>query len=156
MNKTEILERINRVANERDAEKTRKNEEEFRRRLAIVNAVKELAPRISDMLDIAQHLYKNGISIGPKRSLHGCPHSDEFVSSWWWHNLGFCYDSSMRPREEYPLWIGFINGGACGEDMCVDRHGSVVKGRQKYMDMQYMLKHFDAFEQKFYEYVESL
>lgn len=156
MNKTEILERINRVANERDAEKTRKNEEEFRRRLAIVNAVKKLAPRISDMLDIAQHLYKNGISIGPKRSLHGSPHSDEFVSSWWWHNLGFCYDSSIRPRVEYPMWIGFINGGACGEDMFVDRDGNVVKGRHKYGDMQIMLERFDEFERMFYDYVESL
>lgn len=156
MNKTEILEKINRVANERDAEETRKNEEECRRRMEIVNAVKNLAPRISDMLDIAQHLYKNGISIGPKRSLHGRPHSDEFVSSWWLHNLGFCYDSSIRPRVEYPLWIGFINGGACGEDMCVDRDGNVVKGRQKYKDMLNMLKHFDAFEQRFYEYIESL
>lgn len=156
MNKTEILERINRVANERDAEKTRKNEEECRRRMAIVNAVKKLAPRISDMLDIAQHLYENGISIGPKRSLHGSPHSDEFVSSWWWHNLGFCYDSSIRPREEYPLWIGFINGGACGEDMCVDREGNIVKGHHKYGDMQIMLERFDEFERMFYDYVESL
>ena len=155
MNKTELLEKINRVADARDAEAVRKENAEQERQKAIVSAIKTLAPRISDMLDIAQHLYAKGISIGPKRTLHGSEHSDEFISSWWSHNFGFCYNRGTEPRE-YPIWIGFINGGACGVDMCVDRDGNIVKGCRNFMDMQSMLKQFDEFERKFYDYVESL
>lgn len=156
MNKTEMLEKINRAADENNQKEARKAEEERRRHTAIINAVKKLAPRIADMLDIAQHLYRKGIPIGKERTLHGMRHSDEFVSSWWSHNLGFCYDRSRKPYEEYPIWFGFINGGACGEDLCVDKDGNIVKGRAKDMDMQRMLEQFDEFERKFYDYVESL
>lgn len=156
MNKTEMLERINKVAETRNAEAIRKataQQEHFNTK---VKAIRALAPRIADMLDIAQHLYNKNIPIGKKRTLHVMPHSDEFVSSWWSHNLGFCYDSCKRPRVEYPMWFGFINGGAYGEDMCVDREGNIVRGRHKYRDMQIMLEQFDEFERKFYDYVESL
>lgn len=156
MNKTELLEKINKVADARDAEAVRKENAKREKQKAIVSAIKTLAPRISDMLDIAQHLYAKGISIGPKRTLHGSKHSDEFISSWWSHNLGFCYDRYNRLRVEYPMWIGFINGGACGEDMFVDREGNIVKGHHKYGDMQIMLERFDEFEHMFYDYVESL
>lgn len=156
MNKTQMLERINRAADENNKKEARKAEDERRRHTAIINAVKKLAPRIADMLDIAQHLYNKNIPIGKKRTLHGMQHSDEFVSSWWNHNLGFCYDSCKRPRVEYPMWFGFINGGAYGEDMCVDREGNIVRGSHKYRNMQIMLEQFDEFERKFYDYVESL
>ena len=156
MNKIEMLERINRAADENNQKKAREAEYERKRRTAIVCAVKKLAPRIADMLDIAQHLYNKNIPIGKKRTLSGMQHSDEFISSWWSHNLGFCYDSCKRPRVEYPMWFGFINGGACGEDMCVDREGNIVKGHHKYGDMQRMLERFDEFERMFYDYVESL
>lgn len=168
MNKTEILERINKVAERRDTEAKRKADDAHAQLMKKVNAIKALAPRIANMLDIAQSLWENKIRIGkPITEALGMTRSD-LTTDGINHTMGFYTDRKKVWGEHwlstecgYPYAFGIEGGGYSGYGLEIDRNGNIVRGMPNRYGtaedkMQWVIDHFDEFERKFYAYVESL
>lgn len=165
MNKTEILERINNVADARDKELARKVEDRRTRLNAKVMAINALGPRIKNMLDIAKTMWERRIPIGHKMPAMIGIHSD-LVTDGIDHRLGFYVDSKREwslfdYRTGYPYAFGIEGGGCSGYGLEIDDKGIIVRGMpDRYGSaedkMDYVIEHFDEFERKFYDYIESL
>lgn len=119
----------------------------------LLNKIKALTPRITELIDTANMLIDNGY--------WGFIDTDEwgkggFRSEGWAHHFGFMYNNSANRIDS----VGIVNGGACGE---YDFH---TTGDSVYMTKWYqsepceqelkvenaerMLRDFDDFEKRFY------
>lgn len=160
------LEKIRAKRQSLDAETQRVADEKAAKIAFYTNAIKNLAPRLQELHKVARECVANDIPLGKRTRLHGSPHYPEFVSEWWYHRAGFVISQYPSPDEE--VYFGIIGGGACGNDLVINRDGVIVKnpllGLWNY-DMAHFdftdkcsrfLKSFDAFEKGFYNYIDSL
>lgn len=165
----ERIARIKNFAQERDNRIAQEQLEKQQGLIRMLEQVKELAPRMRELMDVATALYENRIPLG-KMVGYNDP-STEFISNWWSHKVGFIADivSSGIAR---PRGFGIIGGGACGHDLtfsvggvpaCVYSHNNDtpgVAGRtwddSDIHHLRSFIHGFDDFERRFYEYVDGL
>lgn len=126
-------------------------------------AIRALQPRIIDLLDVADELWKNRIPLGKlKKNIVGREYA-EFVSNGDTHKLGFC------TKIAYIQGIGIEGGGACGANLVVNREGEFVENplNKKWYDKdaayfdyckkcKRFLDEFDEFEMRVVDYVKNL
>lgn len=126
------------------------------------DAFRALAPRIKQLIEVAQEMQRNGFTLG---QMKGYPTAfPEFETDWWYHKLGFfCVNNHVQPiKRTLAYAIGCMGGGACGNDLVIDKNGEVVsgiwesEGKWEYYKVHEVLSGFDDFERRFYAYVESL
>lgn len=153
----ERLKRISDAADRAKREEKEKADAFTEKVKATRKAIKDLAPRVRDIIDVATQMHNHGISIG------------KFVSNGIYHTLGLMVEYGTGYPERKPLGIGIEGGGYAGCDFVVGREGYLI-GPQQTKDGYYydvnteeslakgerFLKEFDHFEQTFYEYVDSL
>lgn len=131
---------------------------------ALRSEIKRLAPRIADLIKVANVCGENGVCLGPE-PVEG--ESPKFVTEMWYHNLGFyAYaQNTDRGRGDYKhLHIGgfgFAGGGVCGESFLVNSDGEIYRGWTHTPEtlielMRSLLGKFDKFETEFYEYIDNL
>ena len=146
-------------------EQQKKNDEVAR----YAKAIHDLQPRISDLIDIATELLHNRLPLG-KRIKNICGgYDDEFETDGCHHQLGFFFEWENGKR--FFKGIGIEGGGCCGNDLLVDKFGTIIKNpvetafaRWTYENAYYdyckkckqFLDRFDDFEERVYNYVNNL
>lgn len=165
MNKKDLLERINKVAETLDTELAREENAKRESLDAKIEAIKALGQRIKDMLEVAQALWAKRIYIGNAKNGMCAIHSD-LVTDGVDHRMGFYGDIKRAWRTHdyrtaYPYAFGIEGGGYEGYGLEINADGDIVRGMpDRYgsaeCKMDFVIEHFDEFERKFCDYVESL
>lgn len=167
MNKVELLEKINHVAQKRDEQQKRAKNAKEAQWQSCVQQIKELAPRISTMIEVGQQMYRKRIYIGEKNySIIGTGSTlvSECSKS---YKVGF---ATAKGLFKYHYWKLFDdrticpNAIGCAEEMLINAYGDIIYGfPDKFRSLEraiwwanHVLQNFDDFEKKFFEYVESL
>ena len=146
-------------------------EAEERHHEELKESIKAMAPRIANLLDLANACVKNGVE--PYKAESGVTvgsTTNRLEADGFFHWLGFnCYfNHTMRSKEEITE-LAIINGGACGNtDLRVGRNG-IAKGyieksyyhdggytEPRTRDMEKFLKQFDEFEEMVLNFVDNL
>ena len=87
-----------------EVQKQRAEEE---KREQLFNQIKELAPRIKELVTLANSCINNGVPLTTYREHDYYGKGNYFFTDGWYHHLGF-YDEPLIS------YIGIKNGGACG------------------------------------------
>ena len=146
-------------------------------------AIERLQPRLEEMFKVADEMVKNNIHFGKRIGSITGMESDEFETDRINHGIGFVFSyeqgrggtfhfggDAIKYRTAV-IGIGIEGGGWCGEDIIVNRMGNIIKnpmdivvglrGKEEarsdfFGKAESFLKKFDGFEQRFYDYVDSL
>lgn len=129
----------------------------------MLNTVKSFAPRMDELMTVATELCLNHIPLGPSGGyLELTP---ENVSNGWSHKTGFVVLGKLL------VGFGIIGGGACGRDLVFGRDGNLLSASssngcpgvdaEQWDDgdirhLERFIREFDAFEKRFYDYVDNL
>lgn len=120
--------------------------------------IKELKPRIDDLIKLCNYAKANGIELS-KRGWGGHEGYDTgmFYSNGWSHLVGFIPGDPV-------CYLGIVAGGACGyidfitngEDI-----SGIEEGTRKVVEpllnhMEHFLNEFDYFEEEFYKRIDKL
>lgn len=131
------------------------------------NQLKNLAPRINELMSLARELLKNDIPLGKR--IKDIVYKDEFVTEGIYHKLGFYikYENGFS----YLIGVGIKGGGCRGNDLAVDSNGTIIENPldersirwhddSAYVDFcgkcREFLGGFDEFEKKVFDYVDNL
>ena len=163
-------ERLAKIANKRAQLDALASAEQMKKVQTIAyyaNKLKMLAPRIKDLMEIANSLVENDIPLGQTTTELGMKYKDAFVAEGIHHRLGFFFE--RLNGENYLVGIGIEGGGCCGHDLVVNDDGYMEKHPDyNYASYQYtgywdycdkckrFLNEFDDFERRVYAYVDNL
>lgn len=159
MNAQERLNNINSFVEKKEAEKMTKTENESLEIKRLVDEIKELQPRISDLLIVGNACLFNKIPL--KGTGFGCKESydtHQFITNGWFHLLGFV-DKSIAPQKLPFMYLGIQGGGFYTYDLETDGYIVYVSGRDgrdKIYVLNRFIKEFDKFEKEFYAYVDRV
>lgn len=114
--------------------------------------IKELKPRIDELLAVGNACRENGIPLtGSSFGGHEGYDTHHFISNGWSHVTGFISEGPGKPFTR----IGKVGGGACDWNLKTDGNAIFVDGKIEYV-LKMFLDEFDEFEAKFYEYVDDI
>ena len=158
MNVNEMMSMIDKkVGNDKD--KARQKEIETKNRFDIALAkIKELKPRIDDLIKLANYAKDNGIDFN-KRGWGGHEGYDTgmFYTNSWSHLVGFVNRNPIT-------LLGIDAGGVCGDvdfrtngehTFGLNRNTMAIVEPSLYR-MENFIKKFDEFEREFYAYVDKV
>lgn len=158
MNVNEMMNMIDRkVGNDKEKERQKEIETNNRFDTALAK-IKELRPRIDDLIKLANYAKDNGIDFN-KRGWGGHEGYDTgmFYTNSWSHLVGFVN------RDPITL-LGIDAGGACGDvdfrtngehTFGLNRNTMTIVEPSLYR-MENFIKKFDEFEREFYAYIEKV
>ena len=158
MNVNEMMNMIDRKVGN-DKEKERQKEIETKNRFDTALAkIKELKPRIDDLIKLANYAKDNGIDFN-KREWGGHEGYDTgmFYTNSWSHLVGFVNRNPIT-------LLGIDAGGACGDidfrtngehTFGLNRGNNTIVEPSLY-HMENFIKKFDEFEREFYTYIEKV
>lgn len=130
--------------------------------------IRQLAPRISNMIDLANACVKNNIEIYKKAPNHR--DRNLFLSDGITHYTGLIAPWRTEFNGKEYKYIGIINGGACGNtDLRVNKNGKAFGWREnstypqtysetepRLVDLKQFLKEFDELEKEFLNFIDNL
>jgi hypothetical protein len=135
----------------------------------MIEAVKSLAPRISELMEVAQEMINQGINFPTYGN--GSFVYEHFVTDGVNHKLGFVFNGSRRDRTAVK-GIGIRGGGCDGHSLMVDKNGLItVNPLDEGIEYPWMREHadwvffdktkrfleaFDKFESDFYDFIDNL
>lgn len=159
MNAQERLNNIDSFVEKKEVEKMTKAENESLEIKRLVDEIKELQPRINDLLIVGNACLFNKIPL--KGTGFGCKEgydTHQFITNGWSHLLGFV-DKSIAPQKLPFMYLGIQGGGFYTYDL--ETNGNIVyvsgrDGRDKIHVLNRFIKEFDKFEKEFYAYVDSV
>lgn len=164
---TTTTDRLNKIAERRNILDAQQRAIEHTKAMTIANlenGIKALAPRIKELIAVAEALLENNIPFG---RVSGWDNDEEFITNGITHELGFFFKYG---KDNSPLLgIGIKGGGCDGHDLAVNAEGEFVKNIDPYKKgynyngyYDYRSKYkkfindFDEFENKVYQYVDNL
>lgn len=158
MNTLDRLNNINDFVERKETERKKKIEKENLEMKKLVNQIKELQPRINDLLIVGNACLVNHIPL--KGTGFGCKEgydTHQFITNGWSHLLGFV-DNSIQPQKLPFRTLGIQGGGCCHYDLETDGRSVYVSGDRidKIYVLKRFIKEFDEFEKEFYAYVDRV
>lgn len=159
MNTLDRLNNINDFVECKETERKKKAEKENLEIKKLINQIKELQPRISDLLIVGNACLVNHIPL--KGTGFGCKQgydTHQFITNGWSHLLGFV-DKSIAPQKLPFMYLGIQGGGFYTYDLETDGYIVYVSGRDrrdKIHVLNRFIKEFDGFEKEFYAYVDRV
>ena len=124
----------------------------------LMEQIRELKPRIDDLIKLANYARRNGIEINYRDVRNEDYKHGTFVSNGWSHVVGFINENPIR-------YVGQVAGGAYGawdfmtdgveifaRGRCEDRY---IKGTPNVRQLRHFVKRFPVFEEEFYKYIDS-
>lgn len=159
MNVQERLNNIDSFVEKKEVEKMTKAENERLEIKRLINEIKELQPRINDLLIVGNACLFNKIPL--KGTGFGCKEgydTHQFITNGWSHLLGFV-DKSIAPQKLPFMYLGIQGGGFYTYDLETDGRTVYVSGRDgrdKIYVLNRFVKEFDKFEKEFYAYVDRV
>ena len=164
------IERIRAAKAAMDAEAMAEAEKKNKNITKFTNAIKALSGRLNELMVVGDEMFKNRISFGGTFYTCGMPYGEKFESNGITHELGFIFEYYRGKRVKL-IGIGIEGGGCCGNDIVINREGEIITNpldrvfggwteENAYDDFcskaAKVIYGFDAFEKKFYDYVDSL
>lgn len=141
---------------ESDIRKKAKEEEDLANETeTLVAKIRELKPRIDDLIKLANYAKKKGIDFN-KSGWGGHEGYDTglFMSNTWSHVVGFINEPTIR-------FMGYMAGGACGRwnfatdgDEVFDFCGGETR-EPDISHLRHFVDRFPVCEEKFYAYIEN-
>jgi hypothetical protein len=159
MNAQERVNNIDSFVEKKGREKMTKAENERLEIKRLVDEIKELQPRINDLLIVGNACLFNKIPL--KGTGFGCKEgydTHQFITNVWSHLLGFV-DKSIAPQKLPFMYLGIQGGGFYTYNLKTDGRTVYVSGsdgRDKIHVLNRFVKEFDRFEKEFYAYVDSV
>lgn len=159
MNVQERLNNIDSFVEKKEVEKMTKAENERLEIKRLIDEIKELQPRINDLLIVGNACLFNKIPL--KGTGFGCKEgydTHQFITNGWSHLLGFV-DKSIAPQKLPFMYLGIQGGGFYTYDLETDGRTVYVSGRDgrdKIYVLNRFVKEFDKFEKEFYAYVDRV
>lgn len=158
MNVNEMMSMIDKkVGNDKDRARQKEIETKNRFDTALAK-IKELKPRIDDLIKLANYAKDNGIDFN-KRGWGGHEgyNTGMFYTNSWSHLVGFV-------NRDLITLLGIDAGGACGDvdfrtngghTFGLNRNTMAIVEPSLY-HMENFIKKFDEFEREFYAYIEKV
>lgn len=165
------MSRLEKIVRYRERVEQKEVEEKNRmeaRRQELIEQILSLAPRIKELVETANACISNGIKISCER------HNDrnDFMAEGFYHRIGFnTISRNYIDKAATVTDIRICAGGACGR-YGISTNGDEVYGLDSEEDylhpskacrcippvnyMEHFIKEFDAFEERFYNYVDSV
>lgn len=158
------LERLQNITNYRmklDGQERIQKESESLKKANYLKKIKELQPRVKDLLDVARELDRQGFKLGDMCG-YGSSATPIFVSDGIAHRFGFLvrknpYWGGVNLK---PFAIGIEGGGCNGANHAINEDADFIEYyfndcvyREGY---QYFIDKFNKLEKDFYEYVDKL
>jgi uncharacterized protein (DUF2344 family) len=159
------IDKIQQVAKNRVNAELQKQITEKEKREQLYNQIKKLAPRIKELVALANTCVNNGIHLTSYLE-HSINHKPNyFFTDDLYHNTGFCEDKSLISH------VGIDNGGCFGEyHLMVDTNGeiTVTKGKEvrkriiannenlSIKTLKRFVDEFPEFETKFLNWIDNL
>lgn len=144
-------------ATEERAEKRARDIDE--RKKAALNTISDLAPRINDLISLANYARDKGISLTGYQKFGGHEgyDTDLFITNGWSHLVGFVNTNPI-------IELGITAGGACGNidfrtngvktyGITEESH-TIVEPRIEHLEE--FVRMFDTFETEFYAYIDKV
>lgn len=159
MNVQERLNNIDSFVEKKGREKMAKAENERLEIKRLIDEIKELQPRINDLLIVGNACLVNHIPL--KGTGFGCQQgydTHQFITNGWSHLLGFV-DKSIAPQKLPFMYLGIQGGGFYTYDLETDGRTVYLSGRDgrdKIHVLNRFIKEFDKFEKEFYAYVDRV
>lgn len=149
------VENIARFAQRKEEEQISKEKAKKERIEEYKIQIRELKPRIDELLAVGNACREHGIRLESHRWASGESYkTHQFISNGWSHLLGFIRNGSVYNNNPFKA-VGIIGGGACDYNLVTDGEVVEVTGDAVYV-LKRFLKEFDAFERAFYSYVDSI
>ena len=125
----------------------------------LIEQIKELKPRIDDLIELANYAKRNGIEIDHRDVNHEDYEHGTFISNGWSHVVGFI----KAPKDADIIYMGQIAGGACGSwnfatdgEEVFDYHENDGRKREPSIEhMKHFIKRFQECEKAFHKYIED-
>lgn len=140
-----------------DANKERDLQVEKKR---LMSEIRELFPRMIELIDEGNACVENGIPIvGQRWGGHEGYDTHQFCTNGWSHLVGFVQNPC---RKETIAEIGMEGGGACTwKDLVVDPYADIIvlsasNAMCEVNALKRFLGKFDEFETEFHKYVDSV
>lgn len=149
--KEEMLAMVNQIADKNQKEKDEKYNLFLKDVKTQKRKIKKYAKRIADMCEIANSMVLRGIEIPM-----------QFATDGWSHNFGFTCNRGYMLSSGV-TGVGIQGGGYSYEDFAVDTKGNIISkiteetwDRSLKYKSEEMCESFDAFENKFFQYIKEL
>lgn len=158
MNLSERLEKIGNAKVKMDAKKADEIRTLDEKKEVFRTKLMPYASRIQDLLTIARALMYNKIPLG-KCTHNGPLIKYEFVTEGIGHKFGFFIPYSWNHSQRGMLiGLGYMGGGACGNDLVIDEQGIIVQWSDYMFQTRYdrLESDFLAFEKAVLDYVDNL
>lgn len=153
----------------KDEEDARKEKEKMDRIEALKYEIHKLQPRIAELINVANACMENGIEINSFGKTSS-PHEGKatFVTNSISHRVGFAWDGNPREYRDglrKVEMMGINAGGVCGcwdfrtngkNTISVNESNLKRCEEPKIEHMEQFLRGFDEFEERFYDYVDSI
>ena len=151
------IDKIVKFAEQREIEEMEKRDASLRRIEEYKEKVRELKPRIDELLEVGNACLEHNIPLtGQRWGGHEGYDTHQFLSNSWSHLVGFISEYDNETRKQLPFTkVGKIGGGACNYDLTTDGETINVSGNVEYV-LKLFLDQFDTFETEFYAYVDRV
>lgn len=161
-----LQERLDKLENVKAREERLKIEEAERKekeRLGYVARVKELNPKIKEILTVANKCVELGIQFPSASETRQYGYGEEkwsFEADGFYHHVGF----ERTKKGKQITFLKIENGGACGpydfyvneSEMFLLHESTDTDKKPDITNMKKFLKEFDLFEAAFYKWIDSL
>ena len=147
MKTTDRLNKIASVAEKAENAKIAKEVAEQNKKQALIDHIATYADRIKAIIEVGSKLVESKLPLGKQNC---------FQSSGWDHRFGFMVEGSLilNPDNWKIIGIGREGGGWAGNDFLVNVDGEVVE-YENIFTCESWTKHFEEFEEAFYNYVDN-
>lgn len=144
------VDNIARFAEQREMDEIKKRDEALRRIEEYKEKIRELKPRIDELLEVCNACLEHKIPLtGQSFGCHEGYDTHQFFSNSWSHLVGFIGNKNRITH------VGKIGGGACDWNLTTDGVEINVSGQVERV-LKYFLDDFDKFETEFYAYVDKV
>lgn len=161
MNRLEAIKNYRTSEDEKALQKQMKIQEET---LIFQEKIRELHPRIEELVKVANACLENRIWFDTRNSYNS---EDGFLADGITHYVGFIQDRTNFVRNRPIKYLGIRGGGACGdfdfitdgEIMYMSPHNNADCLYSKEAPLEYLKRFvngFDRFETSFYKYVDDI
>lgn len=146
------IDNIKKFAEQREQTEMNKAELSAKRIEEYKAKIKELKPRIDELLAVGNVCRENNIPLaGSRWGGHEGYDTHQFISNGWSHVTGFISEG----KDILFTKVGKVGGGACTWNLKTDGNEIIVEGEVENV-LKYFLEEFDEFETEFYKYVDNL
>jgi len=149
------IDNISKYAKKREEDQIAKENASLERIEQYKQRIRELKPRIDELLKVGNACLEYGIPLtGKAWGGHEGYDTHQFFTNSWSHLVGFVAEFK-NGKQNLLTKVGKAGGGACNFNLITDGETINVSGNVEYV-LKAFVDDFDEFETEFYKYVDKV